>query len=96
MAALPYGIGTLGVATVGIITCIAASSTIALIMGVALAVLGGYAFLGVLTCGFASGGPSEYHSNVWKHMATGAGAGIADIAVLVAKAVILKAIFGRD
>lgn len=93
--ALPYGAATLAVGVVGAITAIGAVSTIGIIMGIALGVLGGYGFIGVLSCAFASRNADEFNQNVWKHMATAAGVGASDIIVLVVKSVIMDLIFNR-
>jgi hypothetical protein len=93
--ALPYGVGTLAMGVVGAITAIAATSTIGLIMGIALGILGAYGFIGVLSCAFTSRNSEDFGNNIWKHMATFVGTGIADVVVMVVKAVILEAIFGR-
>jgi len=94
--ALPYGVITLGAGVVGAITAAAAISNVGLIVGIALAILGGYGFAGVLSCSFTSRDSYEFNQNIWKHIATTAGIGITDTVVMVAKAVILEAIFGRN
>lgn len=95
-AALPYGVTTLAAGSVGAILAFSASSTAAIVMGVALALIGTYAFLGVLTCGVEhSGKPDEFREKVGKYMLVGASGAIADIITTVAKAVLLDLIFGR-
>ncbi len=67
--ALPYGAITLGVGIVGAITAVAATSTIGMIMGIVLGILGGYAFFGVVLCGITSRTSKDYHKNIWTCMA---------------------------
>ena len=93
--ALPYGLGMLGLGVVGAITAVAATSTIGLIMGIALGILGGYGFLGVISCAWTSRDSLEFNQNIWKHIATAAGTGLSEIIVMVVKAVVLELIFGR-
>lgn len=92
--ALPYGAATLAIGVVGAITAVAAYSTIGLIMGIALGILGGFGFWGVVTCGLASRTSDEFHQNIWTHMATAAGAGIASMIQFTIQIVIAKVIDG--
>lgn len=92
--ALPYGAITLGVGVVGAITAVAATSTIGMIMGIVLGILGGYAFCGVVTCGLASRTSDDFHQNIWTHMATAAGAGIATMIQFTIQIVIARVIDG--
>lgn len=90
--ALPHGAAALAVGAVGVISAVAAGSTIGLIVGIALGILGAYGFIGVLTCAFTSKDANEFHQNVWKHMATAAGVGMADVLSFAIKIVIAEAI----
>jgi len=94
--AMPYGAVTLGVGIVGAITAVAATSTVGLIVGIALAILGGYGSIGVISCGMTSRNSYEFNQNVWKHIATTAFAGAIEVVTMVGKAVVLELILGRN
>lgn len=92
--ALPYGVATLAVGVLGAVTAVAAVAVIGKIIGIALGILGAYGFIGVVSCSLVSRNAQEFQQDVWKHMATSAGAGLSEIIVMVVKAVVLEAIFG--
>lgn len=58
--ALPYGIGTLAIGTVGTITAVAATSSAVKILGVAIGIIGVYSFFATLICGYINAGKPEY------------------------------------
>ncbi|NGX37698.1 MAG: hypothetical protein K1000chlam2_00860 [Chlamydiae bacterium] len=94
-AAKPYGGATLAVGAIGALVAINATSTAAIVMSVALAIIGAYAFIGVLACYWKhSDDPAKFQKEVGKFMLTTASAGIADLIATVAKAVVLRLIFG--
>lgn len=94
--ALPYAVATLGAAIAGIvIACTFPYSTLALIAGIALAILGAYAFFGVVGCGiYYSDNPPAFSENVGKYMLTGAAGGVADTVKMSAQFLILNVIAG--
>lgn len=88
-AALPYGVGTLAVGALGVGIIFSSTSTAAIVAGIALAIIGSYAFIGVIGCGIAhSGDPNGFRDNVWKCMGTTAGVGIRDIIAFTVKEVV--------
>jgi len=92
-AAIPYAVGTLTVAGVGIAVALtAASSTALLVAGIAAATFGSYAFFGVVATGIAANNSREFNANVWKGMATGAAAGVADLIQFTIKMIIAEGI----
>ena len=94
-AAKPYGAATLAVGAAGAILAVSAASTAAIITGVALAIIGAYALIGVIACYLAhSDSPALFQKEVGKFMLSTASIGLADIIATVAKAVVLKLIFG--
>ncbi len=88
--ALPYGVGMLAVGTAGVITAVASSSTAALVAGVALGILGGYGFYGVLSCSFRSNNTQEFKETIWKHISTAAAAGVADLIQFTIKTMVVE------
>lgn len=95
-AAIPYAIGSLSLGTMGLVVCMSATGTAAIVMGVVLALLGSYAFIGVVTCGLVhTGDPEGFEANVGKFMMTAASAALADVIASVAKMVLLNLIFGE-
>lgn len=95
--AIPYAVATLGAAIAGIvIACTFPYSALALIAGVALAILGAYAFYGVVACGILhSNNPSAFSENVGKSMVTGAATGVAEMVTMTAQVLFLSWITGR-
>lgn len=94
---IPYGACALGTGIVGAILSTSATATASIVMGVALAILGAYAFIGVLACGLKhSNDPQAFEENVGQFMVTFASTGLADLIASVAKAVVIKLIFNRD
>ena len=89
--ALPYGIGALAVGAIGAGIALTASTTVATVAGVALALFGATAFYGVVACGFAHRGkPEAFQRNIGSFMATAAGAVISNMISTVANAVLIN------
>ncbi|NGX39964.1 MAG: hypothetical protein KR126chlam1_01304 [Chlamydiae bacterium] len=94
--AIPYGVASLAVGATGAVVAFCSTSTAAIITGVALAILGAYAFIGVLACGLHHNGDAQAFSrDVGKFMLTAASTAIADIIVTVAKVVLIDLILNR-
>ena len=88
-SALPYGVATLAAGGVGIGLALTCTSTAAIVAAVALAVLGAYAFIGVITCSVASLASNHpFQENIFKHMATSAGAGMSGVIMMTVNAII--------
>lgn len=99
--AVPYAVGTLAVAGSGLAVAVTSGgSTAAIITGVALGIIGAYAFYGVVGTAFATRNPQEFKEKVWKGMATGIGAGVAETVRIAMHALInafvQKAVFGPN
>lgn len=92
MTALPYGVATSALGIVGAITAVFASSTAAIIMGIALGILGSYGFLAVLTCAMSSRNSDEFSNNIWKHMVTFAGVAVSQLVQFTVQVVIAEGI----
>lgn len=90
--ALPYGVATSALGIVGAITAVFASSTAAIVAGIALGILGSYGFLAVLTCAISSKNSDEFGQNIWKHMVTFAGVAISQIVQFTVQIVIAEGI----
>ncbi len=88
VTSLPYGVGTLAVGTAGVVTALSASSTAVLVTGIALGILGSYGFYGVISCALTSRNPGDFKKNIWKHLTTAAGIGVANTLQFIIKAVV--------
>lgn len=88
-AALPYGIASLAVGTIGAITAVAVATLAMKILGIALAIIGAYGFFATVVCGiFNAGNPKEFRENLPKYFVTFIGHAIADIISKIASEVI--------
>lgn len=92
--ALPYGLGSLGVAGVGVAIALTAgaAATAGLVAGIALAIIGAYAFYGVIATAIVSANANEFQSKVWKGIGTAAGLGLSSTIEFIAKILIIELI----
>lgn len=87
--AVPYAVLALGVGTVGAISAVACSVIALKVVGIVTAVIGSYAFFGVLLCGIEhQGNPEAFKGDLGKFVTTFIGAGIANLIQQVAFALI--------
>ena len=105
-SAIPYGVGTLATAGTGlycVVTHAGAATlgpTAALVSGVALGLIGAYAFYGVIATATTSNNSAHFKERVWQGMATGVSFGIAETVRIalqaIVNALVQKAVFGDN
>ena len=87
--AIPYGVGTLAIGTVGAITAVAASAVALKVIGVSLAIIGAYGFFATVVCGIVNAGnPAQFKAEWTKYAGTMIGSAISNIIAQIVREVI--------
>ena len=95
--AIPYAVTSLAIGTAGAVIAFASTSTAAAVSGVALALIGAYAFIGVVVCAMHnSNSPTAFKRDLGPTLLTFAGTAIADLIHIVAKVVIIDLVSNRN